>query len=215
MNFRIAAAALTAVAAASALLSGGAQKAEAKPPFAAAEGKPCIYCHQQASGGARNYRGVFYDKNAHSFKGFDDAAEAKKAGVEIGPEPTPPPKSQTPPAGNNGGEATSGGTVTGGGAKSSGPSAAVKSATAKMTAARAAYMKAKTNPVRKKAYAASLAALGHATMMDESQPPARRYPAALRLANQALALDPKNKTALADKKAIVGVYKQMGRPVPK
>lgn len=202
-------AALTALAAAAALFGGGAQKAEALPPYAAKEGKPCTYCHQTPAGGVRNYRGVFYAANDHTFKGFDDAAEAKKAGTEIGPEATPPPKSLTPAAGNNGN------TGSGAAKSSSSPSAAVKSATTKMTAARAAYMKAKANPARKKAYAASLASLAHATMMDESQPPAKRYPAALKLANQALSLDPKNKTALADKKAIEGVYKQMGRPIPK
>ncbi len=52
-------------------------------------------------------------------------------------------------------------------------------------------------------------------MLDQSIPPRTRYPEALRLYRQALALDPKNKVALEDRKTIEGVYKQMGRPVPR
>jgi hypothetical protein len=45
----------------------------------------------------RNYRGNFYHDNNLSFAGFDDAAEAKKAGVEVGPEASSKPKSWTAP----------------------------------------------------------------------------------------------------------------------
>lgn len=69
----------------------------AKPIFAENEGKPCKYCHVPGTS-KRAYRGLFYKQNNFSFAGFDDAAEAKKAGVEIGPEPEPKPKSWTPPA---------------------------------------------------------------------------------------------------------------------
>lgn len=87
---------LLVLSAASLLLS--ASSAHAFKKFAQAEGKSCAYCHVNPAGaGKRNYRGLFYKAHNNSFAGFDDAAEAKKAGVEIGPEPTPPPRSQTPP----------------------------------------------------------------------------------------------------------------------
>ncbi len=69
--------------------------AHALPKFAQAEGKPCLYCHKAPIGNANNlnYRAKFYKAHNFSFAGFDDAAEAKKAGVEVGPEAAPPPKS--------------------------------------------------------------------------------------------------------------------------
>ena len=73
-----------------------ATKAEARPPFAAKEGVKCTYCHSGKQP-ERNYRGVFYGANNHSFNSFDDAAEAKKAGVEIGPLAELVPKSLTAP----------------------------------------------------------------------------------------------------------------------
>lgn len=76
-----------------ALVAAGVQ---AKPPFAAKEGKNCNYCHENPSKKIRNYRGVYYRLHNLSFEGFNDAVEAEKAGVPIGPEPTPPPKSLAP-----------------------------------------------------------------------------------------------------------------------
>jgi len=72
--------------------------AHALPKFAQAEGKPCLYCHTAPIGNANNlnYRAKFYKAHNFSFTGFDDAAEAKKAGVEVGPEAVPPPKSLKP-----------------------------------------------------------------------------------------------------------------------
>ena len=68
--------------------------AQGLPKYADAEGKPCAYCHVRASGGGpRNYRGLFYAANKFTFYRFDDAAEAKKAGAEVGPSATPPPRS--------------------------------------------------------------------------------------------------------------------------
>ena len=69
--------------------------ANAKPPFAEKEGVKCTYCHTQPP--QRNYRGNFYKANNLAFAGFDDAAEAKKAGVEVGPEASSKPKSWTAP----------------------------------------------------------------------------------------------------------------------
>ena len=80
---------------ATALVSLLGTAAVAKPPFAEKEGVSCKYCHTQAP--MRNYRGNFYHDNNLSFAGFDDAAEAKKAGVEVGPEASSKPKSWTAP----------------------------------------------------------------------------------------------------------------------
>ncbi len=227
-----------------AAVGGVTGTAHAFEAFSTKEGKPCAYCHVNAKGsGPRNYRGVFYKQNALSFAKFDDAAEAKKAGVEIGPEPTPPPKSYTPadkaaePAAGetkeepkkaesaDGGQAKPGGGTTV--AQGQGPSVepprpatasptmTVPQAKANLKAAEALYKKTPNNAARKQAYAQALAHLGHSTMLDQSIPPRQRYPEALNLLRRALALDPKNKMALADRKQIEDVYKGMGRPVPK
>lgn len=193
-----------------ALLFSGGQKSEAFPPFVQKEGKPCAYCHVKAAGGgARNYRGQYYKANGLTFANFDDAAEAKKAGVEVGPEPTPPPKSQTTakPA-----ETPAEKKETLAEAK---PSSTVQDAAAKARLAEGEYKKAPKNAAKKTAYAATLASLGHAIMLDDTLPPNQRYPGALVQLRRALALDPKNKVALADIKQIEAVYKSMGRPVPK
>ena len=72
--------------------------ANAFPPFKDKEKVPaCSYCHMEANGGKRNYRGLFYKANKLSFAAFDDAAEAKKAGVEVGPFPDAKPASWTAP----------------------------------------------------------------------------------------------------------------------
>ena len=91
----------------------------------------------------------------------------------------------------------------------------VPQAKANLKAAEALYKKTPNNAARKQAYAQALAHLGHSTMLDQSIPPRQRYPEALNLLRRALALDPKNKLALADRKQIEDVYKGMGRPVPK
>jgi hypothetical protein len=45
------------------------QQAQAKPQYAAKEGKPCGYCHvNPAGGGPRNARGKRYQANGHKFK---------------------------------------------------------------------------------------------------------------------------------------------------
>jgi hypothetical protein len=45
------------------------QQAQAKPEYAAKEGKPCGYCHvNPAGGGARNAKGKEYEANGHTFK---------------------------------------------------------------------------------------------------------------------------------------------------
>jgi len=76
-----------------AVLTALSLPAAAKPPFAEKEGVACTYCHTQAP--RRNYRGDFYKAHQLSFAGFNDAAEAKKAGVPVGPGASSKPKSLT------------------------------------------------------------------------------------------------------------------------
>ena len=76
-----------------AVLASISMPASAKPPFAEKEGVACTYCHIQAP--KRNYRGDYYKSHQLSFAGFVDAAEAKKAGVAVGPGAGSKPKSLT------------------------------------------------------------------------------------------------------------------------
>ena len=76
-----------------AVLAAIAMPASAKPPFAEKEGVACTYCHIQAP--KRNYRGDYYKSHQLSFAGFVDAAEAKKAGVAVGPGAGSKPNSLT------------------------------------------------------------------------------------------------------------------------
>jgi tetratricopeptide (TPR) repeat protein len=210
-----------------ALFWGAAPRAaHALPKYAQTEKKPCIYCHNGPVGNANNsnYRAKFYKANALSFKGFDDAAEAAKAGVDVAPEATPPPASYSPPA------ATPDATPPPTPAATNPPGTpamppqpgrtpyttlTVAQAVAKYKAAEAAYLKTPKNAALKKAFAQANAQLGRATMYDPATPPRTKYPAALGYYRKALALDPANKIAREDKKLVEDVYKQMGRPVPK
>lgn len=188
-------------AAALTLLSGVAY---AKPPFAMKEGVKCTYCHTMPP--QRNYRGNFYKANGLSFAGFDDAAEAKKAGVEIGPDADAKPTSWTPPKKEEAPKPTEA-------PKPSGPS--VAELTKKADAAAAAYKKNPKSAPAKLAYADALAKLGHAQMLDTTVPPAKRYPTALKTLREAVKLNPKHPGATADVKAIEDAYKSMGREIPK
>jgi len=209
---------------------GAPRSASAFPAFVEKEGKPCSYCHLNPKGGGkRNYRGVFYKMNANTFAKFDDAAEAKKAGVEIGPEATPPPKSYTPagdvavetpvppkvaekPAGD---PKTPTSTPSVKAAQKADVRPQLKAATAAYKKAEAPYRKNPKNAAAKKAFANAMASLAHETMLEPTIAPNVRYPSALKMARQVLALDPKNAKALADKNAIESAYKSMGRPIPK
>jgi formylglycine-generating enzyme required for sulfatase activity len=72
-----------------------APSAMAFKKYATAEGVSCGYCHKKESGGGpRNYRGVFYKAQKLSFAGFDDEAEAKKAGQAVAPFAAEKPNSQ-------------------------------------------------------------------------------------------------------------------------
>ncbi len=79
--------AVVAIFAPLALLASLAPTAEATPAFAKKEGKMCNYCHIAPP--MRNFRGLYYKKNGHSFADFDNVYEAKAAGVKpesMGPE---------------------------------------------------------------------------------------------------------------------------------
>jgi tetratricopeptide (TPR) repeat protein len=53
-----------------------------------------------------------------------------------------------------------------------------------------------------------------AMMADESLPPNRKYPSALREYRKVLELDKTNQKAKGNIDQIEGIYKQMGRPIP-
>jgi hypothetical protein len=54
---------------AAAAFVSSAQHAQAKPEYAAKEGKPCGYCHvNPAGGGPRNAKDKQYEANGHKFK---------------------------------------------------------------------------------------------------------------------------------------------------
>ena len=191
--------------AALALLLSGAQ---ARPPFAEKEGKKCTYCH--APGPPKlGYRALYYKMHDHTFAEFDDAAEAKKAGVDIGPDPEPKPKSWTAPKAP---EAP----------KPEPPKApeapkgpSVAELKKKSDAAAAAAGKKPKDAKLKMASAQALAELGTAMMLDQSVPPVKRYPESLKTLRRAKALDPKNKLALEGIKQIEDAYTSMGKPIPK
>ena len=70
-----------AIATASILVALIPVNALAMPKFAALENKECIYCHvDPAGGGARNFRGQYYEAHGFSFEGFDEATAAAAAG---------------------------------------------------------------------------------------------------------------------------------------
>lgn len=56
--------------------------------------------------------------------------------------------------------------------------------------------------------------VGNSMMYDESLPPFKKYPGALREFRKALVFDKQNKKAKANIDTIEGIYKSMGRPIP-
>jgi hypothetical protein len=63
------AALVTGIFVATAALVFAPRSAEAKPEYAAKEGKPCGYCHTNPGGGGdRNAMGKKYEANGHTFK---------------------------------------------------------------------------------------------------------------------------------------------------
>ena len=155
------------------VLAAISMPASAKPPFAEKEGVACTYCHIQAP--KRNYRGDYYKSHQLSFAGFVDAAEAKKAGVAVGPGAGSKPKSLTT-------------------AKQS-PRIAIlmKKAQDAEGAARSAPRDAKLRI----AFAAALTKLGDAQLADTSVPLATRIDNASQSYTKAGHIDGKNTAAKA------------------
>src|SRR5262249_4020166 len=82
-------------------------------------------------------------------------------------------------------------------------------------AAQAKLKKSPKDAKVKTAYVDATYKYGHAVMMDRGKlPPRIQYRAALALYRKALAVDPKHKPSLEDKKLIEDIYKQMGMPIP-
>ncbi len=55
--------------------------ASALPQYAAQEQKQCVYCHADpGGGGARNFRGQYFEAHEYSFEGFDEATAAGGSG---------------------------------------------------------------------------------------------------------------------------------------
>ena len=176
-------------------------KAEAYPPFKAKEGvADCNYCHiEGADKKQRNYRGVFYKAHSLSFAGFDDDAEAKKAGVAIAPFAEPKAKSITPPSGAPAGAPP----------KPAGESAATKKAKLLLGAAEAKLKNKPKDANCIKGAADAHTAYGQALISDAGLLPKDKYPRALVEFTAALKLNPKDKVAAKNKKDIEDVYASM------
>jgi hypothetical protein len=56
---------------------------------------------------------------------------------------------------------------------------------------------------------------GNVALTSSALTPKEKYPLSLQMYREVLRLDPKNKEAKSNKELIEGIYKQMGRPVPK
>lgn len=96
----------------------------------------------------------------------------------------------------------------------SNPSAELTSLKKVQIQAKAAFDKNPKDSNAMKAYVAATVKLGTATMNAAELSPREKYRGALVLYREALKLDPNNKEALANKKLIEGIYKDMGRPIP-
>jgi hypothetical protein len=145
--------------------------------------------------------------NNMSFARFDDAAEAKKAGVAVGPYPDARPASWTASEKPAAPDPTPAPTPT--------PKPKVNIPALKAKAAEWATKYKKDPKNCAKPYAQALADLGHGQMLDQSVPPVQRYPMALQTLRSALKIDKTNKLALEDIKMIESAYKSMGKPIPK
>jgi tetratricopeptide (TPR) repeat protein len=82
------------------------------------------------------------------------------------------------------------------------------------TKAKAAYNKNSKDAKVKKAYIDATVKYGHESMMTSSLSQRVKYRQALALYREALKLDPKNEVAVQESQLIIGIYKQMGRPIP-
>lgn len=99
------------------------------------------------------------------------------------------------------------------GATTSAPIAASSSLEQTYEQTKAAYEADKSDS-NKDAYVDATVALGTEVMTDGSLPSRVKYPRALELYKEALALDPKNEEALANMAMIENIYRDLGRPIP-
>lgn len=83
------------------------------------------------------------------------------------------------------------------------------------TVAKAKFTKNAKDAKIKRAYLDATNAFADATMRSAALTSKEKYPKALRLFREVLKTDPANKTAAENRDMIEGIYKSMGRPVPK
>jgi len=169
-----------------AVLTALSLPAAAKPPFAEKEGVACTYCHIQAP--KRNYRGDYYKAHQLSFAGFIDAAEAKKAGVPVGPGASSKPKSLT----------------------TAKQSPRIGILTKKAQDAEAAARKAPRDAKLRIAFAAALVKLGDAQLADTSVPLVTRIENANQCYTKASHIDAKNTGAKAGLEKVKKLQAKLG-----
>lgn len=80
--------------------------------------------------------------------------------------------------------------------------------------AKIAFLQSPFIEERQKAFVDIAVLAGTVTMTCDALSPKEKYPEALRMYREALALDPENGEALRNKELIEGIYEQMGRPIP-
>ena len=81
--------------------------------------------------------------------------------------------------------------------------------------AKAVYLKKPKDSALRHRYVVATVKLGTATMMCESLDRKVKYRDALRLYREALKLEPDNREAANNRDLIEGIYRSMGRPIPK
>jgi len=82
----------------------------------------------------------------------------------------------------------------------------------KYTTAKADYAK---KPATKPAYIKATLAYADAVLVSPALGPREKYPKSLRLYREVRSVDPSNKSAKSNIDLIEGIYKSMGRPIPK
>lgn len=85
----------------------------------------------------------------------------------------------------------------------------------KHVAAEAAYKKKPTDAKLKKAHIEAATKLADAVLVSPALPPREKYPKSLRLYRGVVKIDAKNAHAKKQIDLIEGIYRSMGRPIPK
>lgn len=85
----------------------------------------------------------------------------------------------------------------------------------KHVAAEAAYKKKPTDAKLKKAHIEAATKLADAVLVSPALPPREKYPKSLRLYRGVKKIDAKNAHAQKQIDLIEGIYRSMGRPIPK